>query len=136
MLDCCVARERLRIVMSSIMRWRRGRVVAIGASCPERGGCDHHILSDGRLHRSDLPAAPKEQVRSMRGRVRRNPQRSADSHGRPPLHLSGQLGAGPQQTGRDSNYMAEISNKSWRPWIDGSVADKKTTRTLLSENRT
>src|SRR5208282_21502 len=65
MYDCCVARERLRIVMSSIMRWRRGLVVAIGASCPERGGCDHHILSDGRFHRSDLPAAPKEQVRSM-----------------------------------------------------------------------
>src|SRR5271165_7150955 len=41
--------------MSSIMRWRRGLVVAIGASCPERGGCDHHILSDGRFHRSDLP---------------------------------------------------------------------------------
>src|SRR5271165_4225260 len=69
MLDCCVARERLRIVMSSIMRWRRGRVVAIGASCPERGGCDHHILSDGRFHRNDLPAAPKEQVRSIPGRI-------------------------------------------------------------------
>src|SRR5208283_5065515 len=55
--------------MSSIMRWRRGLVVAIGASCPERGGCDHHILSDGRFHRSELPAAPKEQVRSMRGRI-------------------------------------------------------------------
>src|SRR5208337_2179341 len=55
--------------MSSIMRWRRGLVVAIGASCPERGGCDHHILSDGRFHRSDLPAAPKEQVRSIPGRI-------------------------------------------------------------------
>src|SRR5271157_5347179 len=51
--------------MSWIMRWRSGLVVAIGASCPERGGCDHHILSDGRFHRSDLPAAPKEQVRSI-----------------------------------------------------------------------
>src|SRR5271156_5539843 len=40
-----VACERLRIVMSSIMRWRRGLVVAIGASCPERGRCDDHILS-------------------------------------------------------------------------------------------
>src|SRR5208337_1496878 len=55
--------------MSSIMRWRRGLVVAIGASCPERGGCDHHILSDGRFHRSDLSAAPKEQVRSIPGRI-------------------------------------------------------------------
>src|SRR5271166_5821459 len=72
--------------MSSIMRWRRGLVVAIGASCPERGGCDHHILSDGRFHRSDLPAAPKEQVRSIggrlpigkRGRHHRNPQPQAE----------------------------------------------------------
>ena len=40
-------------------------VVAIEASCPERGRCDDHILSDTGFHRSDLPAAPKEQVRSM-----------------------------------------------------------------------
>ena len=51
--------------MSSIMRWRSGLVVAIGASCPERGGCDDHTHSDGRHHRSDLPAAPKGQVRSI-----------------------------------------------------------------------
>ena len=35
--DLCVACEGLRIVMSSIMRWRSGFVVAIGASCPETG---------------------------------------------------------------------------------------------------
>src|SRR5271167_1649411 len=29
------------------------------------GGCDDHILSDGRLHLSPFPPAPKEQVRSM-----------------------------------------------------------------------
>ena len=51
------------------MRWRSGLVVAIEASCPERGGCDDHILSDGRFHRSGLPAAPKEQVRSIGGRI-------------------------------------------------------------------
>src|SRR5271165_3570847 len=30
------------------------------------GGCDDHILSDGRLHLSPFPPAPKEQVRSIR----------------------------------------------------------------------
>ncbi len=30
------------------------------------GGCDDHILSDGRLHLSRFPPAPKEQVRSIR----------------------------------------------------------------------
>src|SRR5271165_3002989 len=29
------------------------------------GGCDDHILSDGRLHLSPFPPAPKEQVRSI-----------------------------------------------------------------------
>src|ERR1700693_840096 len=37
-----------------------------GASCRERGGCDDHILSDGRLHLSPLAPGAKEQVRSMR----------------------------------------------------------------------
>src|SRR5271166_4493989 len=67
MYDCCVARERLRIIMSSIMRWRRGLVVPIGGPPVMRGGgCDDHILSDGRLHLSPFPPAPKEQVRSIR----------------------------------------------------------------------
>ena len=29
------------------------------------GGCDDHILSDGRLHLSPFPPAPKERVRSI-----------------------------------------------------------------------
>jgi len=33
------------------------------------GGCDDHILSDGRLHLSPFPPAPKEQVRSIPGRI-------------------------------------------------------------------
>src|SRR5271166_3613969 len=70
MYDCCVARERLRIIMSSIMRWRRGLVVPIGGPPVMRGGgCDDHILSDGRLHLSPFPPAPKEQVRSIPGRI-------------------------------------------------------------------
>ena len=33
MYDCCVAGDRLRIVISSIIRRRSGLIVAIGLSC-------------------------------------------------------------------------------------------------------
>jgi hypothetical protein len=33
------------------------------------GGCHDNILSDGRLHLSPFPPAPKEQVRSIPGRI-------------------------------------------------------------------
>src|SRR5271166_2381891 len=70
MYDCCVARERLRIIMSSdhalAKRARRGHR---GPPVMRGGGCDDHILSDGRLHLSRFPPAPKEQVRSIPGRI-------------------------------------------------------------------
>src|SRR4051794_15774307 len=50
MYDCWVERDRLRIVMSSIMRRRRGLIVAIGNSCREGGGCDDpHLLRQETL---------------------------------------------------------------------------------------
>src|SRR6516165_7210015 len=61
MYDCWVERDRLRIVMSSIMRRRRGLIVALGDYCREGGGCDdpHPLrqetldqqLSSGRARR-------------------------------------------------------------------------------------
>ena len=52
---------------------KRARRSHRGPPVVRGGGCDDHILSDGRLHLSPFPPAPKEQVRSMRGRLRRNP---------------------------------------------------------------
>jgi hypothetical protein len=43
--------------MSSIMRRRRGLIVAIWNSCLERDGCDNPILSDRRLPISSFPIA-------------------------------------------------------------------------------
>jgi len=44
--DCCVAGDRLRTVMSSIMRRRRGLISAIGDLLSEGLGCEPTILSD------------------------------------------------------------------------------------------
>src|SRR4051794_24133520 len=71
MYDCWVERDRLRIVMSSIMRRRRGLIVAIGDSCREGGGCDDpHPLRQETLDQQPSAAAraatPAQRVRSMR----------------------------------------------------------------------
>jgi IS5 family transposase len=48
------------------------------------GGCDDHILSDGRLHLSPFPPAPKEQVRSIPGRIASKFARRANGDGNSP----------------------------------------------------
>src|SRR5579863_1122770 len=71
MYDCWVERDRLRIVMSSIMRRRRGLIAAIGDSCREGRGCDDpHPLRqetlDQQLSSAARAATPAQRVRSMR----------------------------------------------------------------------
>jgi transposase InsO family protein len=58
--DCWVGRDRLRIVMSSIMRWRRGLIWAIGGSpVLSSMGVGNHIFSDRRLLFSHLQVASR-----------------------------------------------------------------------------
>src|SRR4051812_24813541 len=54
----CVAGERLRTVMSSIIRRRRGLIVAIWGSCPEEGRCDtpHPLRQDASAQHPRRPS--------------------------------------------------------------------------------
>src|SRR4051812_32479856 len=60
----CVAGERLRTVMSSIIRRRRGLIVAIWGSCPEEGRCDnpHPLRQDAS---AQLPRRPSRAAGSF-----------------------------------------------------------------------
>jgi hypothetical protein len=56
--DCCVAGDRLRIVMSSIMRRRRGLISAIGNLLSEGLGCENPRSSQtGGDHRDRFSTA-------------------------------------------------------------------------------
>jgi hypothetical protein len=48
---------------------KRARRSHRGPPVMRGGGCDDHILSDRRPHLSPFPPAPKEQVRSIPGRI-------------------------------------------------------------------
>src|SRR4051812_46586002 len=63
--------------MSSIMRWRRGLIVAIWVSCLERGGAKTNILSDRTPQFSRLASTPAQRVRSIRDHDRLEHARQA-----------------------------------------------------------
>src|ERR1700687_4787646 len=65
MEDRCVAGDRLRTVMSSIMRRRRGLKSAISILLSEGGGLQHpHPLSQEAIY-ATLPLTPRQRLRSI-----------------------------------------------------------------------